>query len=920
MKRNLIPVTVIILILMSTAGCSVVRLAENAVGYGVKRTPAGDTEIRRAQLSRQDLRLGISATGSGISLQLRVLPYYHLEQRQTFTSRARLTGLDIAIGLTSAGFLGWVAYDNWSGNGTYVISDDGSFTEGRIFDWEGADLWQKAVMIGVPADFALAAVLHTLSGRTTTPWEGQGEEEGTLQWLKRHPYRLELPGYNLRKDYRTTSGAETIAIRGFLEGVKNPAPFLETDTLQIRAFTEFEGKPYEQTLTLTGAARLKPFRDFARVALPAKDTRAVNTPPATSRPKATDTVVKETPPDTTPPTLTILQPVRDAGNVVTIDPSPLPITVRVTDESGIVAVKINGLEATALGNNEFSRTIPYNANLKSVEITAMDTVGNTDSKSFSVVHQQKPLSDPVVTPGPLEDNFAANSPAEREDPRLVFADRKLEDSRRQTSNKAVFELEFFVFDESPIKAVVVTRSDDNTAYPVSKGNRDYIARLQLKEGENTFRIQVTDQWDNHELETVTLTYRQADGQAPTFTSLSVDGIQVEEKILVRGGSLDQNLPIVVTNATPPMRGSLYDESGIASVSVKINNEPQETLGLQQGTQFQKKLSLDYGQNQIRITATDARGNSDETEFTIYQRPNRDGKDFALFFATNKYERKKDSGITWGDLTTAIPDAKEIERKLRDNYGFTTKRFEDPTRRQLLDTLSAYKDRFIDESGAEFNYKDGSQLIIYFAGHGYYNEVTESGYIITKDSDHHTIDTSLTTAVPHHHLRKLIDLIRCKRVLVLLDTCASGTFDPEYKPKSSLQLRSLVDEGTLLDQINTKLKLTARWVLTSASSEYVSDDSYVFSDDGIKTKGHSPFAMAFMAALDTNGGPDNLLRLGEIWQKIWESKDADTYNKIEQNPAIAGLETFERPEPRKGQFGAKEELYEESDFLLFPKVK
>ena len=94
----------------------------------------------------------------------------------------------------------------------------------------------------------------------------------------------------------------------------------------------------------------------------------------------------------------------------------------------------------------------------------------------------------------------------------------------------------------------------------------------------------------------------------------------------------------------------------------------------------------------------------------------------------------------------------------------------------------------------------------------------------------------------------------------------------------------------------------------------------FSDDGIKTKGHSPFAMAFMAALDTNGGPDNLLRLGEIWQKIWESKDADTYNKIEQNPAIAGLETFERPEPRKGQFGAKEELYEESDFLLFPKVK
>ena len=77
------------------------------------------------------------------------------------------------------------------------------------------------------------------------------------QWLKQHPYQLELPGYNLLKDYETTSGDETIAIRGFLEGLQNPAPFLDTDTLQIRAFTEFEGKPYQQTLTLTEACAIR---------------------------------------------------------------------------------------------------------------------------------------------------------------------------------------------------------------------------------------------------------------------------------------------------------------------------------------------------------------------------------------------------------------------------------------------------------------------------------------------------------------------------------------------------------------------------------------------------------------------------------------------------------------------------------------
>ena len=155
------------------------------------------------------------------------------------------------------------------------------------------------------------------------------------------------------------------------------------------------------------------------------------------------------------------------------------------------------------------------------------------------------------------------------------------------------------------------------------------------------------------------------------------------------------------------------------------------------------------------------------------------------------------------------------------------------------------------------------------------------------------------------------MIACNRVLVLMDTCFSGTFDPKYKPQTSAQLRSLVEDGTLLEQINMMLKLTARWCLTSASDEYVADTG---GEDG-----HSPFAAAFMAALDTRGGPDALLKLDEIWNKIQDSKHADIYNELEQNPQRAGLKTFERPEPRKGQFGAKVELYEESDFLLFPTV-
>ena len=79
------------------------------------------------------------------------------------------------------------------------------------------------------------------------------------------------------------------------------------------------------------------------------------------------------------------------------------------------------------------------------------------------------------------------------------------------------------------------------------------------------------------------------------------------------------------------------------------------------------------------------------------------------------------------------------------------------------------------------------------------------------------------------------------------------------------MRSIIDDGTLLEQINNMLKLPARWCLTAASNEYVADGS-----------GHSPFAAAFLEVLDTKGGQDNLLKLDEIWRKIYESRNADIY--------------------------------------------
>ena len=233
-------------------------------------------------------------------------------------------------------------------------------------------------------------------------------------------------------------------------------------------------------------------------------------------------------PDDTPPTLTIIQPVLDASNAATINTSPFPVTVEVRDESGIQDVRINGVKADALGENRFSRSISQSDRLNRVEIQATDTVGNTQNTSFRVVHQQKPLPDPDISPTPVE----------RNDPRLLFADSKLENTRRKTSNQAVFTLEFIVLDESRIKEVTAKRSDDSTTYPVSKsGKRDYTTHLQLKEGENRFEIQVTDEWNNIELETVTIIRVSVAPDPPRFTVLDpIPAVDAQTRqVTVRGG-------------------------------------------------------------------------------------------------------------------------------------------------------------------------------------------------------------------------------------------------------------------------------------------------------------------------------------------------------------------------------------------------
>jgi hypothetical protein len=209
----------------------------------------------------------------------------------------------------------------------------------------------------------------------------------------------------------------------------------------------------------------------------------------------------------------------------------------------------------------------------------------------------------------------------------------------------------------------------------------------------------------------------------------------------------------------------------------------------------------------------------------------DRKDYALLFATDKYDN-------WNDLVNPVFDAHSIAKELKDRYGFETEVVENATQDQVFVKLREY---------AQKNYKPQDQLFIFFAGHGVYDEVYGEGYVVASNSLAN--DQAKTSYISHNRLRSIIDNIPCNHIFLAMDVCFGGTFDPVLA--ASRGAEEVTDNREYLAK---KLSMRTRKYLTSGSKEYVSD--------GIAGQ-HSPFAQRFLEALSSNGGQDRILILDEL---------------------------------------------------------
>lgn len=347
-------------------------------------------------------------------------------------------------------------------------------------------------------------------------------------------------------------------------------------------------------------------------------------------------------------------------------------------------------------------------------------------------------------------------------------------------------------------------------------------------------------------------------------------------------SLNTSLPKITwkspqqefTNSTASLiqiEASVTSDVEIKSIRILIGDgtksRGEKSMELSPGREqlIKQPLKLMDGQNVIEIVVENVNGGQVSSSRSVLVGMDAltavsiDRQDYALLFATDQYDH-------WTDLVNPIDDAQSLAKILKERYGFQVEVIENPNLDDVFIKLADYAQR---------KFKPQDQLMIFFAGHGYFDEAFGEGFVVAKNSLEN--DKAKTTYISHNRLRGVINNISCEHIFLAMDVCFGGTFDPVIASARGAEIGETNDNEFLV----RKLSQRTRKYLTSGGKEYVSD--------GIPGK-HSPFTLKILQALTDGGGSDRILTLSEIKTYVEKLK----------------------PEPRLGSFGDDKP---ESDFVF-----
>ncbi|MDA0231378.1 MAG: caspase family protein [Proteobacteria bacterium] len=506
-----------------------------------------------------------------------------------------------------------------------------------------------------------------------------------------------------------------------------------------------------------------------------------------------------------------VSPVIDAPGDMTTEQPVIELAGRVSDASAIVEFTVNGAAAPLEANGNFRLQRGVALGQSELVIAALDEWGNRAERRIVVTRRAQGES--TNREASADKNIVTDNAAP-----MISLPENLE------TDEAAIDIWGGVVD---VSRIVDLRIDGRSVAIGADGA--FSIRRGVPVGVSEIRVTALDEWGNEAEQRVRITRR-----APVNMAVA-DSPPKESQIATLGQQNDDkqapriNLPpkLVTEDREIDIAGSVSDDSAIVEMFV---NERRVTLGSDGSFRIRERLTI--GINKFAFRATDEWGNKAEKRIDV-ERKQLDlalGSYHALVIGNNEY-------LNMPKLKTAVADAEAVSRVLEDRYGFTVTTLINATRYDVIGAMS--------ELRANLAYD--TNLLIYYAGHGVIDPVTERGYWLPVEAE----QSNSANWVSNDDITDMLKAIPARHILVIADSCYSGTL----VRAASIDLETWEDRRDWLKRVVEKRSRTA---LASGGLEPVADAG---------SGGHSVFAAALLGALQEN---TEIIEANELFAPVRKS--------------------------------------------------
>jgi len=289
-------------------------------------------------------------------------------------------------------------------------------------------------------------------------------------------------------------------------------------------------------------------------------------------------------------------------------------------------------------------------------------------------------------------------------------------------------------------------------------------------------------------------------QAPNSMDQTKPTISITEPVVSRG--------MRQKGKTILVKGTATDASGIYEVFINGREANMVDPGV-----FWLEVPLAMGENKIMVRASDTRQNTAEESFTIIRDGDApppvttikqapvvsiaSGKYYALLIGVQEY---RDKSIN--PLTEPLNDVEKINSLLTSKYTFEAQNItvlKNPLRTAIMDKF--------DELSRKVTKQDN--LLIFYAGHGYWDEQFKQGYWLPSDARKDNRGEWISNGTIVDYIRG----IQSNHTLLIADACFSGGI---------FQTRSAFSDAP--PAIEEMYKLSSRKAITSGTLKEVPDRS------------------------------------------------------------------------------------------------